>query len=166
MEHSELIDAFSEFKDLKNIDRASMMSILEDVFRGMIRKKYGSADNFDIVINTDKGDLEAFRNRLIVPDGEITDENAQIAYSEAIKIEPDFEIGEEVSEEVRFLDFGRRAVLSARQNLMARVQELEKEGIFKKYKDRVGEIITGEVYQTWKKETLILDDDGNELILP
>src|SRR3954465_4972134 len=165
-EHSELIDAFSEFKELKNIDRASMMSILEDVFRGMIRKKYGSADNFDIVINTDKGDLEAFRNRLIVPDGAVEDPNTQVEYSEAVKIEPDFEVGEEVSDEVKFSEFGRRAVLSARQNLMSRVQELEKEGIFKKYKDRVGEIITGEVYQTWKKETLVLDDDGNELILP
>lgn len=166
MEHSQLVDAFSEFKDLKNIDRASMMSILEDVFRGMIKKKYGTADNFDIVINTDKGDLEAFRNRLIVSDDEVTDEATQIPYSEAVKIEPDFEIGEDLAEEVRFSDFGRRAVLAARQNLMARVQELEKEGIFKKYKDRVGEIITGEVYQTWKKESLIMDDDGNELILP
>jgi len=166
MEHSQLVDAFSEFKELKNIDRASMMSILEDVFRGMIKKKYGTADNFDIVINTDKGDLEAFRNRLIVADEEVTDESTQIPYSEAVRIEPDFEIGEDLAEEVRFSDFGRRAVLAARQNLMARVQELEKEGIFKKYKDRVGEIITGEVYQTWKKESLIMDDDGNELILP
>src|SRR6185295_5498888 len=166
MEHSQLVDAFSEFKDLKNIDRASMMSILEDVFRGMIKRKYGSSDNFDIVINTDKGDLEAFRNRLIVADGTVEDPTTQIEYSEAIKVEPDFEIGEEVSEAVKFSDFGRRAVLSARQNLMSRVQELEKEAIFKKYIDRVGEIITGEVYQTWKRETLILDDDGNELILP
>ncbi len=166
MEHSQLIDAFSEFKELKNIDRASMMSILEDVFRGMIKKKYGTADNFDIVINTDKGDLEAFRNRQIVADAEVTDIATQIPYSEAVQIEPDFEVGEDLAEEVRFSDFGRRAVLSARQNLMARVQELEKEGIFKKYKDRVGEIITGEVYQTWKKESLVMDDDGNELILP
>ena len=166
MEHSQLVDAFAEFKDLKNIDRASMMSILEDVFRGMIKKKYGTADNFDIVINTDKGDLEAFRNRQIVADEEVTDPATQIPYSEAIRIEPDFEVGEDLAEEVRFSDFGRRAVLAARQNLMARVQELEKEGIFKKYKDRVGEIITGEVYQTWKKESLIMDDDGNELILP
>jgi N utilization substance protein A len=166
MEHTELADAFAEFKDLKNIDRASMMSILEDVFKNMLRKKYGTADNFDIVINTDKGDLEAFRNRLIVDDEALEDPSTQISYSEAIRIEPDFEVGEEVSETVKFSEFGRRAVLSARQNLMARVQELEKEGIFKKYKDRVGEIITGEVYQTWKKETLILDDDGNELIMP
>src|SRR5438874_229210 len=124
MEHSQLIDAFTEFKDLKNIDRASMMSILEDVFRGMIKKKYGTSDNFDIVINTDKGDLEAFRNRTIVGDGEVTDPSTQVAYSEAVQVTPDFEIGEEMSEAVRFSEFGRRAVLSARQNLMARVQEL------------------------------------------
>ncbi|HRS39048.1 MAG TPA: transcription termination/antitermination protein NusA, partial [Bacteroidia bacterium] len=165
-EHSELVEAFSEFKDLKNIDRASMMSILEDVFKNMLKKKYGTADNFDIVINTDKGDLEAFRNRLIVDDGAVEDPSTQIEYSEAILIEPDFEVGEEVSEKVRFTDFGRRAVLAARQNLMARVQELEKESIFQKYKNRVGEIITGEVYQVWKKEMLVMDDDGNELILP
>jgi N utilization substance protein A len=165
-EHTELVDAFSEFKDLKNIDRASMMSILEDVFKNMIKKKYGTADNFDIVINTDKGDLEAFRNRLIVDDGQVEDPNTQIEYSEAVKVEPDFEVGEEVSEKIRFSDFGRRAVLAARQNLMARVQELEKEGIFQKYKNRVGEIMTGEVYQVWKKEMLIMDDEGNELILP
>jgi N utilization substance protein A len=165
-EHTELVEAFSEFKDLKNIDRASMMSILEDVFKNMIKKQYGTADNFDIVINTDKGDLEAFRNRLIVEDGQVEDPSTQIEYSEAIKVEPDFEVGEEVSEKIRFSDFGRRAVLAARQNLMARVQELEKEGIFQKYKNRVGEIITGEVYQVWKKEMLIMDDEGNELILP
>jgi len=165
-EHTELVDAFSEFKELKNIDRASMMSILEDVFKNMIKKKYGAADNFDIVINTDKGDLEAFRNRLIVDDGQVEDPNTQIEYSEAVKIEPDFEVGEEVSEKIRFSDFGRRAVLAARQNLLARVQELEKESIFQKYKNRVGEIITGEVYQVWKKEMLVMDDEGNELILP
>jgi transcription termination/antitermination protein NusA len=166
MEHSQLIDAFSEFKDLKNIDRASMMSILEDVFKGMLRKKYGTADNFDIVINTDKGDLEAFRNRLIVEDEKVEDPNTQIALSEAVRIQPDFEVGEEVSETVKLSDFGRRAVQSAKQNLSSRVKELEQEGIFKKYKDRVGEIVAGEVYQTWKKETLLIDDDGNELILP
>ncbi|MCC7232026.1 MAG: transcription termination/antitermination protein NusA [Bacteroidia bacterium] len=165
-DHTELVEAFSEFKDLKNIDRASMMSILEDVFKNMLKKKYGNADNFDIVINTDKGDLQALRNRLIVEDTSLEDPSTQIGYSEAIRIQPDFEVGEEVSEEVRFSDFGRRAVLAARQNLMARVQELEKEGIFRKYKDRIGEIVTCEVYQTWKKETLVMDDDGNELILP
>ena len=166
MDHSVLMESFSEFKEFKSIDRATMMSILEDVFKNMLKKKYGTADNFDIVINTDKGDLQALRNRLIVEDGTVEDPSTQIEYSEAVRIQPDFEVGEEVSEEVRFMDFGRRAVLAARQNLMARVQELEKEGIFRKYKDRVGEIITGEVYQTWKKETLVMDDDGNELILP
>jgi N utilization substance protein A len=165
-EHTELVEAFSEFKELKNIDRASMMSILEDVFKNMIKKKFGNADNFDIVINTEKGDLEAFRNRLIVDDGAVEDPNTQIEYSEAVLIEPDFEVGEEVSEKIRFSDFGRRAVLAARQNLLARVQELEKESIFQKYKNRVGEIITGEVYQVWKKEMLVMDDEGNELILP
>src|ERR1022692_411284 len=121
MEQTELVEAFSEFKELKNIDRASMMSILEDVFRNMLKKKFGTADNFDIVINTDKGDLDAFRTRLIVADEEVTDPSSQIGYTEAIKIEPDFEIGEEVSDEIKFSDFGRRAVLSARQNLVARI---------------------------------------------
>lgn len=166
MEPSVLIDSFSEFKDLKNIDRATMMSILEDVFRNMIRKKYGEADNFDIIINIDKGDLEVFRNRTIVEDGTVEDENTQIELSEALNIAPDFEIGEEVSEEIKFGGFGRRAVLAARQNLMARIMELEKDSIFRKYKDRLGEIVTGEVYQVWKKEMLVLDDEGNELILP
>jgi len=166
MEHAELIESFSEFKDFKNIDRPTMMNILEDVFRSMLKKKHGSADNFDIIINIDKGDLEVWRTRIIVEDGSVEDPNTQIEYSEAIKIEPDFEIGEEVSEEVKLLDFGRRSVLAARQNLVAKILELEKDGVFKKYKDRVGEIVTGEVYQVWKKETLVMDDEGNELILP
>ncbi len=171
MENLGLIESFSEFKEFKNIDRASMMSILEEVFRNMLRKKYGSADNFDIIINIDKGDLEVFRNRTIVDDEFAEDsfdydENQHISLSEAQKIEPDFEIGEEVSEEIKLFGFGRRSVLAARQNLVSRIMELEKDGIFKKYKDRVGDIITGEVYQTWKKEALIIDDEGNELILP
>ncbi len=166
MEPTELVEAFSEFKELKNIDRASMMSILEDVFRNMLKKKYGTADNFDIVINTDKGDLDAFRTRVIVEDGMVEDPSTQISLTEARQIQDDFEVGEDVSDEVKFSDFGRRAVLSARQNLVARILELEKDALFKKYKDRVGEIVTGEVYQTWKKETLVMDDDGNELILP
>ena len=166
-----MIESFSEFKDFKNIDRASMMSILEEVFRNMLRKKYGSADNFDIIINIDKGDLEVFRNRTIVDDEFAEDsfdydENQHISLTEAQRIEPDFEIGEEVSEEVKLFGFGRRSVLAARQNLVSRIMELEKDGIYKKYKDRVGDIITGEVYQTWKKEALIIDDEGNELILP
>lgn len=143
-----------------------MMSILEDVFKNMLRKKYGNADNLDVIINIDKGDLEVYRRRIIVEDGTVEDENLHIPYSEAIKIEPDFEIGEEVTENVKLESFGRRAVLAARQNLQARIMELEKDGIYKKYKDRVGEIITGEVYQVWKKEALVLDDEGNELILP
>jgi len=166
MDHSVLIESFSEFKDFKNIDRPTMTSILEDVFRNMLRRKYGTADNLDIIINIDKGDLEVYRNRTIVEDGMVEDENLQIPYSEAIKIEPDFEVGEEISERIVIESFGRRAVLAARQNLQARVMELEKDAIYKKYIDRVGDIITGEVYQVWKKEALILDDEGNELLLP
>ena len=166
MDHQILIESFSEFKDVKNIDRATMMSILEDVIRGMLRKRYGTADNFDIIINLDKGDLEIWRNRTIVDDGMVEDDAAQIAYSEAVKIEPDFEVGEDVTEEVKMGDFGRRAVLALRQNLVSRITELEKDGIYRKYKDRVGEIVTGEIYQVWKKELLVLDDEGNELMLP
>ena len=142
------------------------MNILENVFRSTIKKKYGDDDNFDFIVNVDKGDLEIWRNREIVHDGEVEDENREIAYSDAIKIEPDFEIGEEVSEEVKIEDFGRRLVLSLRQNLMSKLMELEKDNIYKQYKDRVGELITGEVYQIWKREILILDDQDNELILP
>jgi N utilization substance protein A len=166
MEHHVLIESFSEFKEVKNIDRATMMSILEDVIRGMLRKRYGTADNFDVIINIDKGDLELYRNRVIVEDGMVEDPVTEIAYSEAIKIEPDFEVGEDLTETVKLGDFGRRAVLALRQNLVARISELEKDGVYRKYKDRVGEILTGEVYQIWKKEILILDDEGNELILP
>jgi N utilization substance protein A len=166
-----LIESFSEFKDVKNIDRVTLMSIIEDVFRSMLIKKYGSDENFDIIVNPDKGDLEIWRNREIVDDEFAEDsfdydENKHISLTEARKIEPDFEIGEEVSEPVRLNDFGRRAVLAVRQNLVSRILELEKDGIFKKYKERVGEIITGEVYQIWKKEILVLDDEGNELIMP
>ncbi len=166
MDHQVLIESFSEFKDVKNIDRATMMSILEDVIRAMLRKKYASSDNFDVIINLDKGDLEIYRNRTIVEDGMVEDEALEVAYSEAIKIEPDFEVGEELTESVYLEDFGRRAVLALRQNLVSRISELEKDGIYRKYKDRVGEILTGEVYQIWKKEILILDDEGNELIIP
>lgn len=161
-----LVESFQEFKEFKNIDRVTMMSILEDVFRGMLIKKYGTDENIDFIINIDKGDLEIWRNREIVADDEIEDPSIQIALSEAVQIEPDFEVGEEVSQQVSLEDFGRRAVLAIRQNLASRILDLEKEGVFKKYKDRVGDIITGEVYQVWKKETLILDDEGNELILP
>ncbi|MFT6166096.1 MAG: N utilization substance protein A [Vicingaceae bacterium] len=166
MDKINLSESFSEFKEFKDIDRPTMMNILESVFRNMIIKKYGSDENFDIILNIDKGDLEVWRNREIVEDGKVEDENSQIALSEAIKIEPDFEVGEEASEEVKLNDFGRRAVLALRQNLISKVLELEKDNIFKKYEDRVGDIITGEVYQVWKRELLILDDESNELILP
>jgi len=166
MEHAALIESFAEFKEFKNIDRVTMMGILEDVFRNMIIKKYGSDENFDIIINIDKGDLEMWRNREIVTDGEVEDANKQIAYADAVKIEPDFEVGEEVSEEVKLDDFGRRAVLAFRQNLVSRITELEKDGVYRKYKDRVGDIVSGEIYQVWKKEVLILDEEGNELVIP
>jgi N utilization substance protein A len=166
MENVNLIDTFSEFKELKNIDRPTMMSVLEDVFRGLLAKKFGSADNFDIIVNIDKGDFEIWRNRVVVEDAELTDANTQIPLSEAHKIDEDYEAGEEVSDEVKFLDFGRRAILALRQNLVARILDLEKNNIYLKYKDRIGDIVTGEVYQVWKRETLVLDDDGNELILP
>ena len=166
MDKINLTESFAEFKEFKDIDRPTMMNILESVFRSMIVRKYGSDENFDIILNIDKGDLEVWRNREIVEDGAVEDENSQIALSEAIKIEPDFEVGEEASEEVKLEDFGRRAVLALRQNLISKVLELEKDNIFKKYEDRVGDIITGEVYQVWKRELLILDDESNELILP
>jgi len=166
MENVNLIDTFSEFKELKNIDRPTMMSVLEDVFRSMLAKKYGSADNFDIIVNIDKGDFEIWRNRVVVDDSELTDPITQIPLSEAKKIDEDYEVGEEVSDEVKFLDFGRRAILSLRQNLTARILDLEKNNIYIKYKDRIGEVVTGEVYQVWKREILVLDDDGNELIIP
>jgi len=166
MESLSLIDSFQEFKEFKDIDRATLMSILESVFRSTIKKRFGDDDNFDFIVNIDKGDLEIWRNREIVYDGEVEDENKEISYSDAIKIEPDFEVGEEVSEEVKMEDFGRRSVLSLRQNLMSKVMELEKDNLYKQYKDRVGDLITGEVYQIWKREILILDDEDNELILP
>ena len=162
----ELIDSFSEFKEIKNIDRVTMMRIVEDVFRSTLKRKYGSDENVDVIINPDKGDLEIWLNREIVPDEDFEDEGTQIKYSEALKIEPDFEIGEEVSQEIKVEDFGRRNILSLRQNLASKVLELEKDSIYQKYKERVGDIINGEVYQIWKREILILDDDGNELILP
>ena len=161
-----LVETFSEFKDFKNIDRETMMRILEDVFRHMIEKKYGTAENADVIVNIDKGDLEIYRMLEIVDDGELEDESTQIEYSKAIKIEPDFEVGEEVAEEVKLSDFGRREILTIRQNLISKVQEYEKDSVYQKYKDRIGDIITGEVYQVWKKEILVLDDEGIELLLP
>ncbi|MBN1416346.1 MAG: transcription termination/antitermination protein NusA [Bacteroidales bacterium] len=166
METLNLIETFSEFKELKSIDRATMMSVLEDVFRGMLVKMYGTADNFDVIINIDKGDFEIWRNRTVVEDDQITDPNTQITLSEAKKIDEDYEVGEEVTDEVKLASFGRRAILALRQNLTARILDLEKNNIFQKYRDRIGEIVTGEVYQVWKREILVLDEDGNELILP
>lgn len=166
MNSIELVESFSEFKDFKNIDRPTMMKVLEDVFRTLLRKKYGDDENFDIIVNTDKGDLEIYRRREVVPDGEVEDDNSEIAYSEAILIEPDYEVGEEVYEEITLFSFGRRAILAARQTLRSRILELEKDEIHKKYSDRIGEIVSAEVYQIWKREILLLDDEGNELFLP
>ena len=166
MENLNLIDTFAEFKELKNIDRPTMMSVLEDVFRNMLIKMHGSDDNYDIIINIDKGDFEIWRNREVVENGAVEDPNRQISLSAAKKMEADYEIGEEVTDEVKLIDFGRRAILSLRQNLTSRILELEKNNTFNKYKDRIGEVVTGEVYQVWKKEILILDDEGNELIIP
>ncbi len=166
MENVNLIDTFSEFKELKNIDRATMMSVLEDVFKSMLLKKYGTDENFDVIINIDKGDFEIWRNREVVEDDELEDKNLQIALSEAKEIDDDYEVGEDFTDEVKLPDFGRRAILSLRQNLTSRILDLEKNNIYNKYKDRIGDIVTGEVYQVWKREILILDDEGNELILP
>ncbi|WP_341904052.1 MULTISPECIES: transcription termination factor NusA [Fluviicola] len=166
MNSLELVESFSEFKELKSIDKQTMQHVLEDVFRAMLKKKFNTDEHIDVIVNIDKGDVQIFVNKEIVADGEVEDQNTEIAYSDAIKIEPDFEIGEEVSEEFRFNDFGRRNILSLRQNLISRILELEKDHLYKKYKERIGEIITGEVYQVWKKEIMVLDDENNELILP
>jgi N utilization substance protein A len=161
-----LIEAFQEFKDAENIDRPTMMKVVEDVFKTLLRKKYGSDDNFDVIVNAEKGDLEIIRRRMIVEDGEVLDPLAEIGYSDASKIEPDFEVGEELYEEVDMVDFGRRAILAAKQTLASRISDLKKNVLIKKYGDRIGEIISAEVYQVWKKEVLLLDEEGNELILP
>ncbi|WP_163709846.1 transcription termination factor NusA [Mangrovibacterium lignilyticum] len=166
MDTINLIDTFSEFKDLKNIDRVTMMSVLEDVFRNVLQKTYGTDENFDIIINIDKGDFEIWRNRIVVADDAITDPNLQITLTAAKKIDADYEIDEEVTDEVKLKDFGRRAILNLRQNLASRILELEKDHIYNKYKSKIGDIVTGEVYQIWKKEILVLDDEGNELLLP
>lgn len=166
MDNVNLIESFQEFKEFKNIDRETMLVILEDVFRSMILKKYGDDEHFDIIINATTGDLEIWRNREIVQDGEVEDENAEIELSEALKIEDDFEIGEEVSEPIHLNDFGRRNVLAMRQNLVSKILDMEKDDIYKKYRERVGDIVTGEIYQIWKREILVIDDEDNELILP
>ena len=161
-----LIDAFQDFKEAENIDRPTMMKVVEDVFKTLLRKKYTSDDNFDVIVNAEKGDLEIIRRRMIVADGQVEDPLAQVAYSDAVKIEPDFEVGEELYEEIDLVDFGRRAILAAKQTLASRISDLKKNVLAKKYGDRVGEIISAEVYQVWKKEILLLDEEGNELILP
>ncbi len=161
-----LVESFSEFKEFKNIDRATLMRVLEEVFRNMLKKRYGDDSNFDIIINTDQGDLEIYRNRLIVDECEVEDENKQISITDARKIEPDYEIGEEAIDQVPMDFFGRRNILAARQTLMTKILELEKDELFRKYSDRIGEIVSGEVYQIWKKEIMVLDDEGNELLLP
>ncbi len=161
-----LIDAFQEFKEAENIDRPTMMKVVEDVFKTLLRKKFGSDENFDVIVNAEKGDLEIMRRRMIVEDGEVADPLAEIAYSDAVKIEPDFEVGEELYEAVDLYDFGRRAILAAKQTLASRISDLKKNALAKKYGERVGEIINAEVYQVWKKEILLLDEEGNELVLP
>ncbi len=166
MENLNLSDTFAEFKEMKNIDRATMMTVLEDVIKALLKKKYGTDENFDIIINIDKGDFEIWRNREVVEDDQFEDPAFQIPLSEAKKIDEDYEVGEEVTDEVKWKDFMRREILFIRQNLAARIQELEKNNVYNKYKERVGEIVIGEVHQIWKKETLVLDDEGNELILP
>ncbi len=161
-----MIDTFKEFKDTKNIDRTTLVSVLEESFRNVLAKIYGSDENFDVIVNPDKGDFEIYRNRVVVPDGEVTDENKEISLSEAREIDADYEEGEDVSEPIQFADFGRRAILTLRQTLASKILELEHDALYNKYKDRVGEIIAAEVYQTWKSETLLMDDEGNELYLP
>jgi N utilization substance protein A len=161
-----MIETFQEFKETKNIDRTTLVSVLEESFRNVIAKIYGSDENFDVIVNPDKGDFEIHRNRIVVADGEVEDENKEIALSEAQKIEPDYEVGEEVSEEVNFSKFGRRAILNLRQTLASKILELEHDSLYQKYKDRVGQVVSGEVYQIWKREVLLIDDEGNELHLP
>ena len=166
MSNINLIDSFQEFKDFKNIDRPTVISVLEEVFRSMIRRRFGTDENCDVIVNPDNGDLEIWRTRVVVEDEFSEDDDLEIELAEARKIDPDLEVGDDFIEEITLESFGRRAILAARQTLVSKVLELEKDEIFKKYKDRVGELVTGEVYQIWKKETLVLDDEGNELILP
>ncbi|MDO4159496.1 MAG: transcription termination factor NusA [Prevotellaceae bacterium] len=161
-----MVDTFKEFKDTKNIDRTTLMSVLEESFRNVIAKIFGSDENFDVIVNPDKGDFEIYRNRTVVADGEVKEENKEISLTEARKIEPDYEVGEEVSEKVDFSKFGRRAILNLRQTLASKILELEHDSLYNKYKDRVGQVVSGEVYQVWKREVLLVDDENNELILP
>ncbi len=165
-EQLSMIDSFREFKDTKNIDRTTLVSVLEESFRNVLAKIYGSDENFDVIVNPDKGDFEIYRNRVVVADGEVEDDNKQISLTAARKIEPDYEVGEDVSEPVDFAKFGRRAILTLRQTLASKILELEHDSLYNKYKDRVGQVISGEVYQVWKREVLLVDDENNELILP
>ncbi|HJD52534.1 MAG TPA: transcription termination factor NusA [Candidatus Avibacteroides avistercoris] len=161
-----LVDTFSEFKELKNIDRTTLVSVLEDSFRSVIAKMFGSDDNYDVIVNPDKGDFEIYRNRTVVEDGKVTNSNSEIALSEAQKIDSSYEIGEEVTDQVDFMKFGRRAILNLRQTLASRILELQKDSLYTKYSEKIGQIITAEIYQVWKKEILLLDEEGNELLLP
>lgn len=161
-----MIDTFKEFKETKNIDRTTLVSVLEESFRNVLAKLFGSDENFDVIVNPDKGDFEIYRNRVVVADGEVEDENKEIALTDARKIEPDYEVGEDVSEQVNFTKFGRRAILNLRQTLASKILELEHDSLYNKYKDRVGQVVSGEVYQVWKREVLVVDDENNELILP
>ena len=161
-----MFDSFKEFKETKNIDRTTLVSVLEESFRNVLAKIFGSDDNFDVIVNPDKGDFEIYRNRVVVADGEVEDENKQISLKEARKIEADYEVGEDVSEKVEFAKFGRRAILNLRQTLASKILELEHDSLYNKYKDRVGQVIAAEVYQVWKREVLVVDDENNELILP
>ena len=161
-----MIEVFADFKEKNNIDRATLVSVLEECFRNVIAKMHGSDENYDIIVNPDKGDFEIYQNRVVVPDGEVKDTNKEIELSEAQKIEDDYEIGEEVSQRVDMSEFGRRAILQLRQTLASRIMELEYDSLYNQYKDREGEVISAEVYQTWKRETLLMDEEGNELLLP
>ena len=165
-ERVNLIDTFKDFKETKNIDRTTLVSVIEDSFRSVLQKTYGSAENFDVIVNPDKGDFEIYRNRVVVEDGQVQNENAEISLTEAQQIDPDFEVGEEVSEKVEFAKFGRRAILTLRQTMASKILDLEHDNLYNKYVDKVGQIVSGEVYQIWKREMLLLDDEGNELLLP
>lgn len=165
-EQMSMIDSFREFKEMKNIDRTTLVSVLEETFRSVLAKIYGSDENFDVIVNPDKGDFEIYRNRVVVANGEVEDDNKQISLADAQKIEDDYEVGEDVSEPVNFAKFGRRAILTLRQTLASKILELEHDSLYNKYKDRVGQLIAAEVYQVWKREVLLVDDDNNELILP
>ena len=165
-ERPNMIETFKEFKDTKNIDRTTLVGVLEESFRNVIAKIYGSDENFDVIVNPDKGDFEIYRTRVVVADGDVKDENKEISLTEARKIQQDYEVGEDVSEKIEFAKFGRRAILNLRQTLASKVLELEHDSLYNKYKDRVGQVISGEVYQVWKREVLLVDDENNELILP